>query len=891
MSTVRIFQLAQELNIDSAELMDALDDMGVPAKSNLASLEESVVADLRELFKPKPKPKAPAASSAKEEAVRRAIAEREARERAAEDAARREEERKAEARRQALERAARRRQTAPKGAAGAPAEDAARLGPEIPSGPPVSTAAEPAAAALPGLDAVAKAQPAPIAPAGAAPPAAEWPAPAPPVAPAPPPPPARHAPPAPTSRLGRAVIAPPPATAKERAELLGRPLSQMRSTGAAPARRTPSTPGAGRGATGSMPGAGTARRPHGPAHSARPQPSAAPTAPRRPVEAEPPVGEVKISEGISIKDLAERMNRKAKDIITRLFLQRGVMATINHALDEETARWVVDNFGGTVMVVGVEEEALAEAMSGQSAEAAAQAAEKKAPRAPVVTFMGHVDHGKTSLLDAIRKTRVAEREAGGITQHIGAYKVKHRREGLDREIVFLDTPGHEAFTMMRSRGARVTDIVVLVVAADDGVMPQTIEAINHAKAAAVPLVVAVNKVDKPGARPERVKQQLADRGVLVEDFGGDVVAVDVSAKALTGIDNLLEMILLVTDLQELGANPDVPAAGTVLEAKLDKARGPIATVLVQNGTLRVGDVFVVGSLVGRVRALVDEHEKRVTKAEPSTPVVVMGLEDVPQAGDTLQVFPDEQRARQIALYRQTKRREEEAARRTKLPTLETLHQQIKEGDVSELAIVVKADVQGSVEVLRKSIEDLSTPEVTVRVIHSGTGAISETDILLASASRAIVVGFNVRPDRGVADVAREEGVDIRLHTVIYNVTEEIKKAMLAQLSPVEKEVALGRVEVRQVFRIAKIGVVAGCYVTDGVVRRDAQVRLLRDNVVIHTGKISTLRRFKDDAREVRSGFECGIALERYQDLKPGDELEAFTIEMTRRESLDPSAAS
>ncbi|MCU0254768.1 MAG: translation initiation factor IF-2, partial [Acidobacteria bacterium] len=502
-----------------------------------------------------------------------------------------------------------------------------------------------------------------------------------------------------------------------------------------------------------------------------------------------------------------------------------------------------------------------------------------------------VDHGKTSLLDAIRKTRVAEREAGGITQHIGAYKVKHRREGLDREIVFLDTPGHEAFTMMRSRGARVTDIVVLVVAADDGVMPQTIEAINHAKAAAVPLVVAVNKVDKPGARPERVKQQLADRGVLVEDFGGDVVAVDVSAKALTGIDNLLEMILLVTDLQELGANPDVPAAGTVLEAKLDKARGPIATVLVQNGTLRVGDVFVVGSLVGRVRALVDEHEKRVTKAEPSTPVVVMGLEDVPQAGDTLQVFPDEQRARQIALYRQTKRREEEAARRTKLPTLETLHQQIKEGDVSELAIVVKADVQGSVEVLRKSIEDLSTPEVTVRVIHSGTGAISETDILLASASRAIVVGFNVRPDRGVADVAREEGVDIRLHTVIYNVTEEIKKAMLAQLSPVEKEVALGRVEVRQVFRIAKIGVVAGCYVTDGVVRRDAQVRLLRDNVVIHTGKISTLRRFKDDAREVRSGFECGIALERYQDLKPGDELEAFTIEMTRRESLDPSAAS
>ena len=885
---MRIFQLAQELNIDSAELMDALDDMGIPAKSNLAALEDSVVADLRELFKPKPKAKT--APSAKEEAVRRAMAEREARERAAEDAARREEERKAEARRQALERAARRRQAAQKGP-GAPAEEPVRVVPEIPPAPPIAPAApvEEAAPVEPGLEATATARPATAAPPEGTPPAPEVALPTP-TPPPPPPAPSRHAPPAPASRLGRAVIAPPPATAKERAELLGRPLSQMRSTGAAPARRTPPTPGGGRGAAAPIPGPGPGRRPHAPAPSARSQPPA-PTAPRRPVEAEPPVGEIRISEGISIKDLAERMDRKAKDIITRLFLQRGVMATINHALDEETARWVVENFGGTVTVVGVEEEALAEAMSGQSAEATAQAAEKKAPRAPVVTFMGHVDHGKTSLLDAIRKTRVAEREAGGITQHIGAYKVKHRREGVDREIVFLDTPGHEAFTMMRSRGARVTDIVVLVVAADDGVMPQTIEAINHARAAEVPLVVAVNKVDKAGARPDRVKQQLADRGVLVEDFGGDVVAVDVSAKALTGIDNLLEMILLVTDMQELGANPEVPAAGTVLEAKLDKARGPIATVLVQNGTLRVGDVFVVGSLVGRVRALVDEHEKRVTEAGPSTPVVVMGLEDVPQAGDTLQVFPDEQRARQIALYRQTKRREEEAARRTKLPTLETLHQQIKEGEVSELAIVVKADVQGSVEVLRKSIEDLSTSEVTVRVIHSGTGAISETDILLASASRAIVVGFNVRPDRGVSDLAREEGVDIRLHTVIYNVTEEIKKAMLAQLSPVEKEVALGRVEVRQVFRIAKIGTVAGCYVTEGVVRRDAQVRLLRDNVVVHTGRIATLRRFKDDAREVRAGFECGVALERYHDLKPGDEIEAFTIEMTRRESLDPSASA
>ncbi len=878
---MRIFQLAQELNVDSTELMDALADMGIQAKSNLAALEDGVVSDLRELFKPKPKAKA--TPSAKDEAVRRAIAEREARERAAEDAARREEERKAEARRQALERAARRRQTTSKAPSAGP-EEPTRVAPEAPPVAPGAAGAPSgeAATAPGGLEAVASTRPAPTPSAEGAPAASE------PLPPAPTP--IRHAPSGPASRLGRAVIAPPPATAKERAELLGRPLSQMRGTATAPVRRTPAPSGPGRTHTAPSAPPSGGRRPHAPSPSSRPQ-QPVQAAPRRPVEAEPPVGEVRISEGISIKDLAERMNRKAKDIITRLFLQRGVMATINHALDEETARWVVENFGGIVTIVGVEQEAIAEAMSGQSAEATALAAEKKAPRAPVVTFMGHVDHGKTSLLDAIRKTRVAEREAGGITQHIGAYKVKHRREGVDREIVFLDTPGHEAFTLMRSRGARVTDIVVLVVAADDGVMPQTIEAINHARAAGVPLVVAVNKVDKAGARPDRVKQQLADRGVLVEDFGGDVVSVPVSAKALTGIDSLLEMILLVTDMLELGANPEVPAAGTVLEAKLDKARGPIATVLVQNGTLRVGDVFVVGSLVGRVRALVDEHDKRIAAAGPSTPVVVMGLEDVPLAGDTLQVFPDEQRTRQIALYRQTKRREEEAARRTKLPTLETLHQQIKEGEVSELAIVVKADVQGSVEVLRKSIEDLSTPEVTVRVIHSGTGAISETDILLASASRAIVVGFNVRPDRGVSDVARQEGVDIRLHTVIYNVTEEIKKAMLAQLSPVEKEVALGRVEVRQVFRIAKVGTVAGCYVTEGVVRRDAQIRLLRDNVVVHTGRIATLRRFKDDAREVRSGFECGISLERYHDLKPGDELEAFAIEMSRRESLDPSASA
>ncbi len=864
---MRIFQIAQELGVDSKEILDALEDMGLQVKSNLAALEEDVVTELRDLFKPKPK----AAITPKEEAVRRAIADREARERAAEEAARREEERKAQARRAALERAAKRRQAAH--APAAPAAEPVPVEPERAARGEVPAA--PAGPAERPTEAVARADEGTARPEAAAP--ATAPPPTPPPASRPP-----HAPP--TSRLGRAVIAPPPATAKERAELLGRPLSQIRGGTAAPSRRA--TPGGARPAA--PPAAPGPRRPHPPAPPSRTTPTAPPVA-RRPAEPEVPVGEITISEGITVKDLAERMDRKAKDIITRLFLQKGIMATINHALDEDTARWVVEAFGGTATVVGMEVEAIAEALSGQSTEAVQQATGKKSPRAPVVTFMGHVDHGKTSLLDAIRKTRVAEREAGGITQHIGAYKVRHRREGDEKEIVFLDTPGHEAFTLMRARGARVTDIVVLVVAADDGVMPQTVEAINHARAAGVPLVVAVNKVDKPNARPERVKQQLADREVLVEDFGGEVVSVPVSAKALSGIDHLLEMILLVADMQELGANPDVPATGTVLEAKLDKARGPIATVLVQNGTLKVGDVFVVGSLVGRVRALVDEHDKRVSDAGPSTPVVVMGLEDVPQAGDTLQVFPDEQRARQISLYRQTKRREEDAARRAGRPTLETLHQQIQEGEVKELAIVVKADVQGSVEVLRKSIEDLSTPEVGVRVIHAGTGAVSETDILLASASRAIVIGFNVRPDRGVVDTAREEGVDIRLHTVIYDVTDEIKKAMLAQLSPVEKEVPLGRVEVRQVFRIAKVGTVAGCYVTEGIVRRDAQARLLRDNVVIHTGRIATLRRFKEDAREVRSGFECGIALERYNDIKPGDEIEAYTVEMTRRESLEKGA--
>ncbi|MDH3285028.1 MAG: translation initiation factor IF-2, partial [Acidobacteriota bacterium] len=697
------------------------------------------------------------------------------------------------------------------------------------------------------------------------------------------------------------VIAPPPTSAKERAQLLGRPLAAGRPGAARPdaPRPMPSRPAARPGARpGPRPGArpGPARyappgargKRRGARKSARRRANEAARAAAEPAAVDAPVGEVTISEGITIKDLAERMERKAKDVIKTLFLEKGVMATINHALDEDTARWVVESFGGTIDVVDVSDEAAVET----SAEiVTVDAPEDLRHRPPVVTMMGHVDHGKTSLLDAIRTARVAEREAGGITQHIGAYKISHEREGVEKEIVFLDTPGHEAFTLMRARGARVTDIVVLVVAADDGVMPQTLEAINHAKAAGAPLIIAVNKIDKPEANPDRVLQQLAERDVLVEQFGGEVIAVNVSAKTHEGLESLLEMILLQAEVNELKANPDRPATGTVLEAQLDRARGPVATVLVQNGTLRKSDFFVVGSTIGRVRALVDERNQQLDDATPATPVVVMGIEDVPSAGDVFQVFPDEQRARQLAIYRQQKLREEELSRRATLPSVERLFEQIREGQVNELAIVLKADVAGSAETLQRTLADLSTDEVRVNVIHASPGAITETDIMLASASRAIVIGFNVRPERGVADIAQREGVDLRLHTVIYKVAEEIKQAMLATLSPVENEVYLGRAAIREIFRIPKIGLIAGCIVTDGLIKRDARVRVLRDNVVIHEGKVGSLRRFKDDAKEVRSGFECGISIERFQDVKPNDEIEAFTIELSRRESLESKPSS
>jgi translation initiation factor IF-2 len=496
----------------------------------------------------------------------------------------------------------------------------------------------------------------------------------------------------------------------------------------------------------------------------------------------------------------------------------------------------------------------------------------------VVTIMGHVDHGKTSLLDVIRESNVAAREAGGITQHIGAYQVE-----LDgRKIVFIDTPGHEAFTRMRARGAKVTDIVVLVVAADDGVMPQTLEAIDHARAAGVPIVVAINKIDKPGAQPERIKQQLSDRGLLAEDWGGDTIMVPVSAKTEQGLPLLLENILLVADMQELKANPSRPAMGSVIEAQLDRGRGPVATVLVRNGTLRVGDFFICGSVFGKVRAMQNDRGLPIRKAEPSTPVEVLGLESMPEAGDEFQVVTDTAKAKQIVNFRDQQAREAALAKSSRL-TLEQLHKQMLAGEVKELPLVLKTDVGGSAEVLTETLQKLSNDKVKVRVIHAGVGAINESDVLLASTSNAVIIGFNVRPERKAEAVAEQEKVEIRLHTIIYNLTDEIKKAMTGLLEPVFREVYKGKAEVRETFRIPKVGAVAGCLVQDGQILRSSEVRLLRDNVVVYTGKIGSLRRFKDDVSEVKSGMECGIALENYSDVKQNDVIEAFVTERVATE--------
>jgi translation initiation factor IF-2 len=580
---------------------------------------------------------------------------------------------------------------------------------------------------------------------------------------------------------------------------------------------------------------------------------------------EPMVREIAVPETITVGELAHRMSVKAAEVIKAL-MKLGTMATINQVLDQETAMIVVEEMGHKAKAAKLDDP---EAYLAESEE---HAAAELTPRPPVVTVMGHVDHGKTSLLDFIRRTKVAAGEAGGITQHIGAYHVETPR-GV---ITFLDTPGHEAFTAMRARGAKATDIVVLVVAADDGVMPQTIEAINHAKAANVPLVVAMNKIDKHEANPDKVKQELLTHGVVPEEYGGDSPVVLVSAKTGEGVDSLLEQVLLQAEVLELRAATEAPAKGVVIEARLDKGRGPVATLLVQSGTLRRGDIVLTGAVYGRVRAMLDENGKPVQSAGPSIPVEIQGLSEVPTAGEEAMVIADERKAREIALFRQGKFRDVKLAKQ-QAAKLENMFEQMGEGEKKVLTLVIKADVQGSQEALVHALTRLATDEVKVTVVHAGVGGITESDVNLAMASRAVIIGFNTRADATARKLIESAGVQIRYYNIIYDAVEEIKAALSGMLAPERKESVLGLVEVRQVFRISKIGTVAGCYVQEGLVKRSAQVRVLRDNVVIHTGEIESLKRFKDDVREVKAGFECGISLKNFSDIKEKDQFEVFEV--------------
>ena len=573
------------------------------------------------------------------------------------------------------------------------------------------------------------------------------------------------------------------------------------------------------------------------------------------------------AETITVRDLSERIGKPAGEIIKKLMML-GIIATINNELDFDTAQLVCSEFG-----VELEMKLAETAEDALKNEDVEDSEEDLLPRPPVVTIMGHVDHGKTSLLDYIRKTRVTAGEAGGITQHIGAYTVEIRGQ----KITFLDTPGHEAFTAMRARGAQATDIAILVVAADDGVMPQTIEAINHAKAAGVQTIVAINKMDKVGADPERIKQQLTEYGLVTEEWGGDTIMVPVSAVTGQGVDQLLEMILLVAEVQDYRANPDRKARGIIIEARLDKGRGPVATVLVKTGTLRVGDTIVAGTAYGRVRAMVNDRGERVKEALPSDPVEVIGFNDVPEAGDIITAVDDDSLSRRVAEERKDKLRAALIKNQQKA-SLDDLFSQISAGQIKDLNLIIKADVQGSVEAVKQSLEKLSNDEVRVRCIHGGVGAITETDIMLASASNAIIIGFNVRPDNNVREIAEREKIDIRLYRVIYNAIEDVEKAMKGMLAPKFREVVLGSAQVRQVFKVTGAGTVAGCYVTDGKVMRNAQARLLRDSVVIHEGKVDSLKRFKDDAKEVAAGYECGMGFESYNDIKEGDVIECFQME-------------
>lgn len=581
---------------------------------------------------------------------------------------------------------------------------------------------------------------------------------------------------------------------------------------------------------------------------------------------------IEIGETITVKDLAEKFHKPTTEVIRQLIFT-GVMAAINQEIDFKTAEKVAEKFD---ILLSKKEKDLVKVEIEEDLEEDLEAAK----RPPIVTVMGHVDHGKTSLLDAIRKAKVTESEAGGITQHIGAYTVTINEE----KITFLDTPGHEAFTAMRARGAQITDIVVLVVAADDGVMPQTKEAINHCKAANVPMIIAINKMDRPGANPDRVKQELTEFGLVAEDWGGDTIVVPVSAHTKEGIDTLLEMIILTAEMMELVGNSNRNAKGTVVEAKLDKGRGPVATLLVQNGTLHVGDSILVGNTYGRIRAMFDDKGKKIKAAGPSIPVEILGLSEVPAAGDKFNVTKDEKTARDMAEKRLQKQRAEHLQSTNKV-SLEDLYSQILEGKVKELGIIVKADVQGSVEAIKQSLEKLSTDNVKIRFIHGAVGAITESDIILATASNAIVIGFNVRPDTNAAHIAEKEKVEIKTYRIIYDAIEDIKKAMLGMLDPEYKEVILGKAEVRMTYKISNIGTIAGCYVLDGKVTRSSSVRVIRDGIVIFESTLASLKRFKDDAKEVNQGYECGLSIEKYNDLKDGDIIESYTMEEIKPKQL------
>ncbi len=747
-------------------------------------------------------------------------------------------------------------------AEGKPPKAAKSAEPAAPKKPAVKKAAKPAEkpAAVEAPKPVAPAQPAAPAPKAAVPPAPVL-RPAPPVAPLPvKPAPAKPLSPAPAAPRPASPAAAAPAAPKPPSAPLAKPPMAPGQKAAPVAPPAPSKP---------LPSSVPAAKPAVPAAAVAVRTAAPPVAAPRPLPPAPPPppppprGKIRINENVTVKSIAEKMNLKLPDLMKKL-IQLGVMANLNQRLDTDTATLVADAFNFDVVV-----EAL---YADEKLDGPEDKPEDMKPRFPVVTVMGHVDHGKTSLLDAIRSARVAEKEAGGITQHIGAYQVKTSK-GM---ISFLDTPGHEAFTAMRARGAQATDIVVLVVAADDGVMPQTVEALDHAKAAGVPIVVAINKCDLPTANPQRIRQELSKHNLLSEEWGGKTVMVEVSARQKTNIDKLLEMILLEAELLDLKANPNRLAQAVVVEARLDPRRGPVATVLVQKGTLKVGDAFICGLTYGKVRALTDDHGQRQKDAGPSVPVEILGLNGTPQAGDKLMVVPPE-KAREISERREIVAASEARSKRHHV-TLEDLHAQAAAGKIKSLPIVLKADVQGSVEAIRDSLEKLPADQISLRIIHSGVGGITNSDVILADASDAVILGFNVRPDPVSEELARRDGVEIKTYRIIYDMINDVTAAMTGLLEPVEKEVTIGWAEVRQLFKAPKAGLVAGCMVTDGKIVRTGKARLLRNGAIVFDGSLGSLRRFKDDVREVEKGFECGITLDKYQDLKPGDRIEAYVIE-------------